>query len=473
MERAQQTGMDANVNNCRKSKRGNSSSSKIKKQLENELNRQRSFFVTGTPRQNNGQHVQRENFNKSINVLTGVKKPTLEIYRPPTNGLQKSKGAKNSENSAVPVDECKLNVHAKEFTIERSKTAPQSIMNYTKHEKYDKNIGIGALSRSRTFFTNGDFRPNNQKKSYDYKSYKPNFQQTKNILHQKDSLGLKVQFKEPFKQKTKNEESSKCSTILTNDDYSLRRSKSYNGQDNKYVDTSSKTLLTDFNVNELNNFPEDISKMAKSILNDTKNSPVKDLMLLALKIIEHAVNSKIEDLNPSVNLSLHIIEEDTRDTYVNMIINTVQLWFVKREKLLQPPRLYSYATFVLQIYRGMKQNKVLLNRMELEYYSRKQALLMLLAKICEHCLLPDKGENANAEVNCMFSIVNAVGPDLEQEIPDTLQQLYVTMRDTLLTQDCSTFVKKSLLHLIELRAFKWALPQPTLDFYNSMKTNNA
>lgn len=40
---------------------------------------------------------------------------------------------------------------------------------------------------------------------------------------------------------------------------------------------------------------------------DTKNSPAKDLMLLALKIIEHAVNQQ-DALNLSVNLSLYIIE---------------------------------------------------------------------------------------------------------------------------------------------------------------------
>lgn len=47
----------------------------------------------------------------------------------------------------------------------------------------------------------------------------------------------------------------------------------------------------------------------------------------------------------------------------------------------------------------MKQNKVLLNRMEHEYYSRKQALLMLLAKICEHCLILNTEENSNDQVN--------------------------------------------------------------------------
>lgn len=40
---------------------------------------------------------------------------------------------------------------------------------------------------------------------------------------------------------------------------------------------------------------------------DTKNSPTKDLMLLALKIIEHAVSQQ-NAMNPSVNLSLYIIE---------------------------------------------------------------------------------------------------------------------------------------------------------------------
>lgn len=46
----------------------------------------------------------------------------------------------------------------------------------------------------------------------------------------------------------------------------------------------------------------------------------------------------------------------------------------------------------------MKQNKMLLNRMEKEVYSRKQTLLVLLFKICEHCLTPNKEENTIEEV---------------------------------------------------------------------------
>lgn len=46
----------------------------------------------------------------------------------------------------------------------------------------------------------------------------------------------------------------------------------------------------------------------------------------------------------------------------------------------------------------MKQNKVLLSRMEKEVYSRKQTLLMLLYKICEHCLTPNREENTTEEV---------------------------------------------------------------------------
>lgn len=43
------------------------------------------------------------------------------------SGLQKSKSVKDTPNSS---DGCSnLNVHAKEFSLERSKTAPQSIIN--------------------------------------------------------------------------------------------------------------------------------------------------------------------------------------------------------------------------------------------------------------------------------------------------------------------------------------------------------
>lgn len=74
------------------------------------------------------------------------------------------------------------------------------------------------------------------------------------------------------------------------------------------------------------------------------------------------------------------------------------------------------------------------------------------------------------QIECLFNIVNAIGKDLEQEVPDTLIQLYVSIRDVILTRNCSSSVKKILLHLVELRASKWTLPPFVLNYYNS-KTN--
>ncbi|XP_060880963.1 GATA zinc finger domain-containing protein 14 isoform X2 [Metopolophium dirhodum] len=486
-------------NNFRKYKRvtaGNPSNPKTKKQLENELNRQRSFFVNCSPQNSSAaRHSNTQEggyLNRSNSSVLGQKKhPTLAIYRPPSvrgdinnnsdnvyvaNGPQKSKNVQDASDTSE--DSSKLNVHAKEFSLERSNTAPQSIANGVKPEGIRHSAGT-ALSRSRTFYTNGDIKPNSPKKSFDYKNnfaYKNNFQQMK-YIQQKDTQGPKVQFKDP-KPKSKpimNDQPNKCAVDSKND-FGLRRSKTYNGPDSKYYHNTSDETRTswkcqpnEFCVKDLNCFPEDINDMAKRIVKDTKNSPTKDLMLLALKIIEHVVSNQ-DAMKPSVNLSLYIIERDTRDTYVNMIINTIQLWFVKREKLLQPPRFFSYASFVLQMYKGMKLNKVLSNRMEKEVYSRKQALLMLLFKICEHCLTPSKEKNTIEEVECLFNIVDGIGRDLEQEVPDTLKQLYVSIRDVMMTRDCSASVKKTLLHLIELRASQWALSPSTLHYYNS-KTN--
>lgn len=50
------------------------------------------------------------------------------------NGLMKTKGVKDSESIYDNTDAFKLNVHAKEFNLERSRTAPQSIMNNSRYE---------------------------------------------------------------------------------------------------------------------------------------------------------------------------------------------------------------------------------------------------------------------------------------------------------------------------------------------------
>jgi len=55
---------------------------------------------------------------------------------------------------------------------------------------------------------------------------------------------------------------------------------------------------------------------------DTKNSSTKDLMLLALKIIEHAVSEQ-DAMGPSVSLSLYIIEV----TFYNVVLQRINTFY--------------------------------------------------------------------------------------------------------------------------------------------------
>lgn len=86
--------------------------------------------------------------------------------------------------------------------------------------------------------------------------------------------GPKVQFKEPRKKpkSTSNDESNKH-VMDSKNNFSLRRSKSYNGPDSKhYQNTPEETHLSwkhqsnEFSVKNLNCFPEDINDMAKRII---------------------------------------------------------------------------------------------------------------------------------------------------------------------------------------------------------------
>lgn len=86
-----------------------------------------------------------------------------------------------------------------------------------------------------------------------------------------------MQFKEP-KRKIKSAISSdepNRSVMDSKNDYTLRRSKSYNGPDNKYYQNTSEATNTssykiyqsnEFYVKDLSCFPEDISDMAKRIV---------------------------------------------------------------------------------------------------------------------------------------------------------------------------------------------------------------
>lgn len=60
-----------------------------------------------------------------IGVRGDINNNSDNVYE--ASGLQKSKSVKDASNL---LDGCSnLNVHAKEFSLERSKTAPQSIIN--------------------------------------------------------------------------------------------------------------------------------------------------------------------------------------------------------------------------------------------------------------------------------------------------------------------------------------------------------
>lgn len=75
-----------------------------------------------------------------------------------------------------------------------------------------------------------------------------------------------------------NDEPNKC-VMESKNDFSLRRSKSYNGPDNKYYQNTSevthntplKYQPNEFCVKDLNRFPEDINDMAKRIVKGKTN----------------------------------------------------------------------------------------------------------------------------------------------------------------------------------------------------------
>lgn len=83
-----------------------------------------------------------------------------------------------------------------------------------------------------------------------------------------------MQFKEPNRRPKliSNEEPNKFVTNSEND-FSLRKSKSYNGPDNRYsqntmeeTNRSGKYQANEFCIKDLNCFPEDINDMAKRIV---------------------------------------------------------------------------------------------------------------------------------------------------------------------------------------------------------------
>lgn len=65
----------------------------------------------------------------------------------------------------------------------------------------------------------------------------------------------------------------------------------------------------------------------------------------------------------------------------------------------------------------------------------------------------------------MFFILTSIGKDLEQGLPQVMDQIFCIMRDVFLTNSSAGPLKNTLLQLIELRASKWQMPSEAVMYY--------
>ncbi|XP_072391424.1 uncharacterized protein [Diabrotica undecimpunctata] len=383
-------------------------------------------------------------------------KPTMEIYRPP------------NVRTDIPMTG-KLNVHAKEFTMNHELQASKSSGNLNlamayepislQHSKSSGNIlrhinhpGIIPIipgvplpllhSASTTQLLN---------------MARPNYQYHPELLAHPVFSGLNQTIYHPA---WNNNIQPKQSSPKPS---SLKRSKSLGSADSRAL--ASK--LKDYTKEEidLTIFSSEDQVHLKAALEDPTQVPTRTLMDLVKTILEKVVEG-MKYSEPIAKLCISIIETEKNQTFLESLLNMCQQWYQDRDKILRGikagdgTRFTAFMWFLTEMCSQLKRHQL---KEHFESLQPEIVLLSVLAKCCHACVeLPIK---CLAETECLFFVLTSIGRDLETELPQQLDQLLASVRDGFLASAGSIGVRRTLLQLIELHASNWQLPGSSVLYY--------
>lgn len=288
-----------------------------------------------------------------------------------------------------------------------------------------------------------------------------------NILHTANRVHFNVEQNEVKTNSMKPGKLTKSHTFVST--YGLKRSKSLNSTD---VLTAKALNIAD--ASELGKFPSPVQDILLRAIEDPNLLNARTLMELVRHILDRVVENR-KYAEPAAKICITIIEKETKETFLESLLNTCQQWYQDRARLLHDGttchRYSAFMMFLNEMYCQLKRRQLQLKTQQ-EGVPPGRVLLTLLWKCCQDCLQPPAIDSL-AETNCLFFILTCIGKDLDAELPAQLQQLLGSVRDAFLAEETTLPpVKRTLLQLIELHAAHWQLPAPAVVYYYPSNSNS-
>ncbi|KAK9872892.1 hypothetical protein WA026_020245 [Henosepilachna vigintioctopunctata] len=391
-------------------------------------------------------------------------KPTMEIYRPPNVRT----------DIQFPNNAPKLNVHAKEFTmnhphgLQPSKSSGDILLeHHLPHLQHSKSSGNilrhlnqhpGIIPLIPTALPIPLLHATSHAQLLNHHLAGMNFQQFNN-----DILAQHPVFSGFNQKKPVNFTSQQVPTHHhPNTNHNLKRSKSLGATDSQNLATKLKGLTK--GETDLGIFSEEDQKNLKLAVVDPNQLPSRTLMDLVKVIMERVIEG-IKYCEPGAKLCIAIIEREKNQTFLESLLNTCQQWYQERDKILRDikagdgTKFTSFMWFLTEMCGQLKRHQL---KEQFENLQPEIVLLSILAKCCQSCVsLPIK---YLSETECLFFVLTSIGRDLEAELPQQLEQLLASVRDGFLTASTPA-VRRTLLQLIELHASNWQLAGSSVLYY--------
>ncbi|XP_053692952.1 uncharacterized protein LOC128741280 isoform X2 [Sabethes cyaneus] len=251
----------------------------------------------------------------------------------------------------------------------------------------------------------------------------------------------------------------------------LQRSKSLSSADTLTRGLAGLGLAVGPEANDIGQFPPEVQAIVQKAAEDPNQLNARCLMELATHLMHRAVDGRRFAL-PISRLCITIISKETKETFLEALLNTCRQWYQERDKVLGPilniknparPRFTAFMAFLTEMFCQLKRRQLQL-RTECDGVPPPLVLLTVLGKCCEDCVKPPV--RSLSEIECLFFVLTCIGRDLEMHLPQQLETLLAAVRDAFLNSSASApAIRRTLLQLIELQASRWQLPGNTVLYY--------
>jgi len=227
---------------------------------------------------------------------------------------------------------------------------------------------------------------------------------------------------------------------------------------------------------DLSHFPEHTQNLLRKIATDPDGAASRLVMEAVRNIFSRLIESS-RYASPIARYCSYVIEKETKETFLESLLNTCQESFQERDRLLRSAgssqSWVAFINFLNEMYLQLK-------RMSCGSKGRlgwsRPPELILLALLAESCCvtLREPSSQTLQELECLFFVLTGIGRDVENELPGKMVSIFSSIRDAFLDMNSLTgAAQRTLLQLIELRAAKWQLPATAVTYYYPASVSNS